>query len=103
MTRTTDAAADGGILASVSDALIARISAATMESNGLYVLQAELTRPTTDADEELIRQALKQIDERPWKIERCKSDFVSFMSHQITVDFDKISAGHVAAVQNDVT
>ena len=73
-----------------------------MESNGIYVLQAELKRPTTDADEELIRQALKQIDEKPWKITRGKSNFVSYMSHQITVDYDKILAEHVGAIQNDV-
>ena len=74
-----------------------------MENNGIYLLQAELKRPTTDADEELIRQALKQIDEKPWKATRGKCEFVTYLSHQVTVDYDKILAEHVGAIQNDVT
>ena len=103
VSHTTDVAADGGILATVSDTLIGRVSAAMMENNGIYLLQAELQRPTTDADEELIRQALQQIDEKPWKVTRGKSNFISYMTHEITVDYDKILAEHVSAIQNDVT
>jgi len=102
ISRITDSAEDSGVLACVSDVLIARIAAATMNSNGLYVLKAELTRPTTAADAKLIRQALNEIDQRPWKITRCQSDFVSYMSHEITTDYDKIPAEHVVALQNKV-
>ena len=102
VSRITDSAEDSGILACVSDVLIAKIAAATLKSNGLYVLKAELTRPTTYADEELIRQALKQIDQRPWKIARCQADFVSFMCHEITTDYDKLTTEHVVVLQNNV-